>query len=103
MTRRGSRAGGNAVMHNTAFQRCGRVQSSARGQYMRRREFITLLGSAAVAWPLHARAQQSLPAVGFLHVAFPDPYKEQLAAFRHGLKQSGHVEGRDVAIDFRWA
>jgi putative ABC transport system substrate-binding protein len=65
---------------------------------MRRREFITLLGSAAATWPLAARAQQpAVRVIGFLHVAFPGPYTQHLAAFRQGLKQSGYVEGQNVA------
>src|SRR4029078_13052604 len=73
------------------------------GADMRRREFISLLGGAT-AWPLAGRRQQpALPVIGFLHVAFPGPYTQQLAAFRQGLKQSGYVEGQNVAIEYRWA
>jgi len=68
-----------------------------------RRAFISLLSGTAVAWPLVARAQQPLPVVGFLHPASADTSADRLRGFRQGLKETGFVEGENVAIEYRWA
>jgi putative tryptophan/tyrosine transport system substrate-binding protein len=70
---------------------------------VRRREFITLLG-AALAWPLGARAQQpSMPVIGYFSGTSPTTDRPMLAAFREGLGETGYVEGKNVATEFRWA
>jgi putative tryptophan/tyrosine transport system substrate-binding protein len=71
---------------------------------MRRREFITLVGSAVTAWPLAARAQQSAPPeIGLLNSASPNTFEDRLRAFRDGLKESGYVEGDNVTVVYRWS
>jgi putative tryptophan/tyrosine transport system substrate-binding protein len=71
---------------------------------MRRREFLSVFGGAAAAWPMAARAQQpTLPVVGFLNADSPQGYGPQLSAFLKGLDENGYVDGRNVAIEYGWA
>src|SRR5689334_15996441 len=69
---------------------------------MHRREFLASVGGA-MAWPLVARAQPAMPVIGFLHSGSPEPNARRLAGLRKGLTDAGLVEGRNVAIEFRWA
>ena len=69
---------------------------------MRRREFVTLIGGATATWPLRVRAEQIvIPVIGFLHLTSLDLTRENLASFRQGLAETGYIEGKNVAIEYR--
>jgi hypothetical protein len=70
---------------------------------MRRRDFISLIGGTAAAWPLAAHAQQSMPVIGFLGAPSAAPYERYVAAVHQGLKEVGYVEHQNVAMEYRWA
>ena len=93
--------------HQRGFQKFYLIRYDALalilGNTVRRRDFLGALSCAAVNWPLFAHAQQSMPVIGYLGAESPTAFASRVRAFREGLGEAGYVEGRNVAIEFRWA
>src|SRR5215218_5075094 len=70
---------------------------------MKRREFLGLVGSGAAAWPLAARAQQAMPVIGVVSSQTPDAIADLVRGFRQGIKDTGYVEGENIAVEYRWS
>ena len=86
------------------FQKLASCLTSLRRVTVRRRDFIKVIVGSAVPWPLAAHAQQpALPVVGFVNIASAKGYAPQVSAFLKGLSEAGYVDGRNVAIEYRWA